>query len=240
MPPPDRATATRWFLLNAVLAWAGLAVSLTLDVLGTYPSTVTVASHYGYAVPDGVAGSTQRVADWVSYFTIWSNLTVAIVMTVLALGRARPSRWLRAARLDSVLMITVTAVVFAVVLAPTAHQRGWENLSNALLHQVTPLVTVLVWAVVGPRAWVGWDTVRDALVIPMAWVVWMLVRGAVTGTYPYGFVDVVTHGYAAVAVNLLGVLVMGVLVGVVFRAVDRLLARRPRAGAAAESTMRGD
>ena len=102
MPADRRPAATRWFALNAALAWAGLAVSLTLDVLGTYPTTVTVASHYGYAVPDGFAGSTQRVADWVSYFTIWSNLTVAIVMTVLALGRARPTRWLRAARLDSV------------------------------------------------------------------------------------------------------------------------------------------
>ena len=226
MPADRRPAATRWFALNAALAWAGLAVSLTLVVLGSFPTSVTGACHYGYAVPDGFAGSTQRVADWVSYFTIWSNLTVAIVMTVLALGRRRPSRWLRAARLDSVLMITVTAVVFAVVLAPTAQQRGWENLSNALLHQVTPLVTVLVWAVVGPRAWVGWGTVRDALVIPMAWVGWMLVRGAVTGTYPYGFVDVALHGYAAVALNILGILVMGVLVGVVFRSADRLLTRR--------------
>ena len=92
------AGARRWLALNAVLAWLGLAVSLTLTVTNIYPSTVTVPTRYG---ADHAAGLGSRLADWFSYFTIWSNIVVAVVTSLLAWGRPRVGAALRAARLDS-------------------------------------------------------------------------------------------------------------------------------------------
>jgi hypothetical protein len=229
--------ARRWFLVTAALAWLGLAVSLTLDIVGPYPSTTTDATRYGYAVPMGFSGAGARVADWVCYFTIWSNIVVAVVSTVLARRPDRDGRVMRVVRLDSVLMISVTALVYAVVLAPSAVQRGWENVSNSLLHQVTPALAVLGWVLVGPRRRVSWPVVAGALGIPVAWIGLMLARGAATGSYPYPFVDVARLGYGTVLVNLAGVLALGVAAGALYLGADRLLSRRQpagtRAGAAA-------
>ena len=194
-------SARRWFAVNAVVAWLGLAVSLTLTVTALYPSTVTIPTRYG---SDHAAGLGSRLADWFSYFTIWSNIVVAVVTSILAWGRPRATAALRAARLDSVLLITITGLVYAVVLAPISVQRGWENVSNTLLHQVTPILTVLVWLLVGPRGWVSWRTVLGALVIPLAWVAVMLLHGAFVLAYPYPFVDVAVLGYAAALVNIVG------------------------------------
>lgn len=114
-------SARRWFAVNAVVAWLGLAVSLTLTVTALYPSTVTIPTRYG---SDHAAGLGSRLADWFSYFTIWSNIVVAVVTSILAWGRPRATAALRAARLDSVLLITITGLVYAVVLAPISVQRG--------------------------------------------------------------------------------------------------------------------
>ncbi len=223
MDTPPSPGARRWFAVNAVIAWLGLAVSLTLTVTALYPSTVTIPTRYG---ADHAAGLGSRLADWVSYFTIWSNVVVAVVMSILAWGRPRASAALRAARLDSVLLITITGLVYAVVLAPISVQRGWENVSNTLLHQVTPVLTVLVWALAGPRGWVTWRTVLHALVILVAWVSWMLLHGAVVGAYPYPFVDVAVLGYPRALANIVGILGLGLLMAAGFLGVERLLARR--------------
>lgn len=216
-------SARRWFAVNAVVAWLGLAVSLTLTVTALYPSTVTIPTRYG---SDHAAGLGSRLADWFSYFTIWSNIVVAVVTSILAWGRPRATAALRAARLDSVLLITITGLVYAVVLAPISVQRGWENVSNTLLHQVTPILTALVWLLVGPRGWVSWRTVLGALVIPLAWVAVMLLHGAFVRAYPYPFVDVAVLGYAAALVNIVGILVLGLAMAAGFLGLERLLIRR--------------
>ncbi len=215
--------ARRWFAVNAVLAWLGLAVSLTLTVTALYPSTVTIPTRYG---SDHAAGLVSRLADWFSYFTIWSNIVVAVVTSILAWGRPRATTALRAARLDSVLLITITGLVYAVVLAPISVQRGWENLSNTLLHQVTPILTVLLWLLVGPRGWVSWRTVLVALAIPLGWVATMLLHGALVGAYPYPFVDVAVLGYAAALANIGGILVLGLTMAAGFLGLERILATR--------------
>ena len=87
-------------------------------------------------------------------------------------------------------MITITAIVYAVLLAPVTEVVGWSLLTDPILHQVTPIVTVLVWLVFGPRGWITGRTVLAAMVIPIAWIVWVMVRGSITSTYPYGFVTV--------------------------------------------------
>lgn len=217
----------RLFAVNAGLAWAGLAVSFILMATHAYPWTPPVPSSYGWN-GDGLAGFLGRLFDWVSYFTILSNVVVAVVMTMLARGRGRDSAVFRVLRLDSLLMISVTGIVYAVVLAPAADVRGWENLSNALLHYITPVVTVVVWLIAGPRGWITLRTAVLALVVPITWAAYTLLRGAIINAYPYGFIDVVRYGYASVLTSIAGIAVFGFAIGLVYLLIDRLLTRRTR------------
>ena len=223
--------ARRAFAVNAGLAWLGVVLTVVLSGLGAYEETTPAPGLYG-AHPDGLAGAVSRLADTASYFTIWSNVVVAVVMTLLARRPVRATAVLRTLRLDSLLMITITAIVYAVLLAPTAVVVGWSRLTDPILHQVTPAVTVLVWLVFGPRGWVSWRTVLAALLVPLAWVAWMLVRGAVVGAYPYDFANVTTLGYASVLGTLAGILVFGLVVASVFWGLDLVLRRRGGGGAA--------
>jgi len=215
----------RWlFGLNALLAWLGLAVALLLTLLGTYPNTNTVPTLLGFNRP-GAEGVIGRTLDYFSYFTIWSNILVAIVATLLLVNPLRRSGIFRVLRMDSLIMITVTGLIFAIILAPDAQLQGWQHLSNTLEHYITPVLTVLVFLLLGPRGLFRISTVFLALVIPFIWVAYTLVRGAVIDAYPYGFIDVAAHGYGTVTVNLIGIVVFGIILGLIYLGLDRLFSR---------------
>ncbi len=212
------------FAVNAGVAWLGLLLTVAFSGLGWYTAQAPEPGLYGVH-PQGLAGVASRLADTASYFTIWSNVVVAVAATLLARRRMRVTGLLRVLRLDALLMITITAIVYQVLLAPTAVVVGWSRLTDPILHQVTPALTVLVWLVYGPRRWVSWRVVLASLGIPLLWIGWMLARGAVVNAYPYGFANVEEHGYGSVAVTLLGILVFGVVVAAAYWALDLLLQR---------------
>lgn len=222
------------FAINAGLAWVGVVLVLALSALDQFTGgPAPLPNLYGHH-PDGLAGVISRVADTLSYFTTWSNIVVAIALTLLARQPLADTPWRRVLRLDSLLMITVTAIVYAVILSPLDPRIGWSKVTNPWQHILVPAVTVLVWLIWGPRGWIAGRTVVRAMVIPLTWVGWMLVRGAVIGAYPYGFVDVISLGYAKVFVTLMVILGFGLTVAALYWGLERLLLRagqqRPRLG----------
>ena len=219
------------FLVNAVVAWLAVALSATLNASGYYlyeldPTKPTLIGN----VAGGQDSVLERLIDWIGYFTILSNITVAVVMTVLVVRPGLFTRatvggaiW-RALRLDSVVMIIVTGVVYNLLLA-TGGKSGWDALSNALLHVIVPILTVLVWAVAGPRRILGFSTIWLSLVLPILWAIYTLIRGAVISAYPYPFFDVISNGYASVLIFVAVILVLAVIINLALLGIDRLIAR---------------
>lgn len=223
---PVRPSARRWFVGLAAWTWLGLAIQFVISSTGMYPTQATKPSSYGYLNAPGIEGAVGRIVDFFSYFTIWSNITVAVVATLLALDPQRDGRWLRAVRLSSLLMISITGLVYGVILAGVSALRGWEVLANFFIHQSVPLLAVVVFVVAGPRGWIDWPTVARSLVLPLVWLAYVLVRGVVIDAYPYFFIDVVVLGYGTVMLNLAGVMLLGLVLAVVFLYADRWLVRR--------------
>jgi hypothetical protein len=213
------------FGVTAGLGWFSLALNLVITAFGVYPSTVTTPSAFGYDNAAGIAGAPGRVIDFLSYFTILSNILVAVMLTALARGRVRPTLLWRTIRMDSLIMITVTGLVFALILAKDADLQGLQYVTNTIEHYIVPVLTVLTWLLWGPRAWLRLVTVFTAMVIPLAWLAYTLIRGAVVDSYPYGFIDVAVLGYGTALVNIAGVLALGIVLGFVFLGLDRLLSR---------------
>jgi len=221
-----------WTVVAAV-AWTGFALTLSLSALGWYAGSPPEPGVYG-DTGGGAYGVLQRVTDTLSYFTIWSNVVVALAATVLARG-ARGATWHRVLLLDALLMIVVTAIVYQLLLAPSIDVQGWSIITDPTQHVVVPVLAVAAWVWAGPRGWVSGRLVPLALVVPVLWVAWMLARGAVIGSYPYGFVAVGERGYPAVLATIAMILAFGLVVAAVLWAVDTALSRRTRARARPDS-----
>jgi hypothetical protein len=219
--------------VNAVVAWLGVVLTVVLSAVGAYRDVAVDPGMYG-DTGAGFAGAVSRTVDTLSYFTIWSNIVVAVSVTLLLTRPLPDTGARRVLRLDGLLMITVTMIVYQLVLAPGVDLVGWSRLTDPILHLVTPVLTLLVWLAFGPRGWLTARLVPAALIVPVVWVAWMLLRGAVVDAYPYDFVNVVDLGYAVVLRNVVLVLVLGLVISAILFGVEKLLGgRRTSARAAA-------
>jgi hypothetical protein len=214
--------------INALLACAGVLMSFVLTALGTYPSQNTEPTQLGN--PD--QGAIGRILDYFTYFTIWSNIIVAIVMTMMAFNPSRNSFIFRVVRLDALLMITVTGIIYNAILAGSAKLQGFEVVTNFFNHLLVPIVTVVVWLLVGPRGWINWRIIGASLIIPIVWLVWALARGAVIGAYPYGFLNVAKFGYGTVLINVVGIVIFAIVLCLIFWGIDSLVRRVARSSSA--------
>ncbi|WP_203566702.1 Pr6Pr family membrane protein [Aestuariimicrobium ganziense] len=211
--------------VTAALAWLGVVATVVISTVDGYARVAIEPGLYGNSAP-GWSGAMVRLLDSLSYFTIWSNIVVAVSTTSLALQPNGVTPWRRALRLSGLLMITITAIVYWVLLSPYVEVSGWGHLTNPLTHVIVPALTVLVWLVWGPRGCITWRTVPAALVVPLVWVGYMLVRGAIGGTYPYGFTNVGLHGYVTVLALVAVIFALGLVIAAAFAGLDRLLGRR--------------
>jgi hypothetical protein len=164
-----------------------------------------------------------------SFFTILSNLLVALVATAWVTGgNAAPLRWLRAPRACGLaaVSITVTCLVYATLLQSLWHPRGPEFIADRSLHYVVPFLFVGWWVALSPHGALRWTDALRWLGFPVVFLAWTLARGAVVHEYPYPFMDVRHLGYAVVLRNSLGVGALFLALGAVLVAIDRALGRR--------------
>lgn len=220
-------TTRRVYAIAAGITWFGLALGMVLTVFNVYPPVDVPPNSFGLNA-DGVAGLFGRVVDSLSYFTNLSNVLVAVVLTMLARNPDRGGAVWHAVRMDSLVMIVITGLIYAIVLAPDAQVEGLDIIVNAIKHYIVPVMTVFLWLLVGPRRQLTFASVFTALVIPLAWAAYTLIRGEFIAAYPYGFLNVVAYGLPAVLTNIAGVAALGIILGLLFWAVDRLLSLRQK------------
>jgi hypothetical protein len=167
------------------------------------------------------------MANFFSFFTIQSNLLVLVSVVGLVLAADRDGPLWRVVRLDALVCITVTGLVYFVVLRPLAHLTGWSQVADLGLHTFTPILAVLGWLLFGPRPRCTWATFGWSLVFPVAWLAYTLIRGPVVQWYPYPFLEVTTHGYARVFLNCVLVALLLTGLAALFVGLDRKLPRAP-------------
>lgn len=220
-------TTRRIYAIGASITWFGLALGMALTIFNVYPPVDIQPNSLGVN-GDGVPGLFGRVVDSLSYFTNLSNLIVAVVLTMLARNPDRGGRVWHAVRMDSLVMIAITGLIYAIVLAPDAQVEGLDIIVNAIKHYIVPVMTVFLWLLVGPRGQLTFASVFTALVMPITWAAYTLIRGEFIQAYPYGFLNVIAYGLPTVLTNIAGVAALGIVLGLLFWAVDRLLTLRQK------------
>lgn len=172
-----------------------------------------------------------RLLRLVSYFTIQSNILVAVVAGMLARRPDRDGTGFRVLRLDALIGITVTGLVHFFLLRPLLDLEGLHALCDTLLHVVVPLLAVIGWAAFGPRPRITGRTIVLGLIWPVAWLIYTLTMGELTGFYPYPFIDAATLGYGQVLLNAAGITVLFLALFGLAALIDRRLPAAPRAAA---------
>jgi len=208
-----------WHGLTALVAIAALVLQLALVL------------HGGRVLDETSRPSMPvRLGRLVSYFTIQSNLLVAIVTVQLARDPLRDGTVWRVLRLAAVSGIFVTGVVHFVLLRPLLDLDGADWVADKLLHMVVPLLATIGFLLFGPRPRIEGRDIKLALCWPVAWVAWTLVVGGLSGWYPYPFLDHrEEHGVVGVVLSIAGITAFFLLVFWLARLVDQRTQPAPQA-----------
>ena len=193
----------------AVVGWAGLALQ--------------------YAIFAGQVGLGLATWRYVGFFTVLSNIGIACIATVMALGRNNRLTGARARLMGLTAIITV-GFVYSMLLRSLWNPTGLQKLADAALHDWMPILFALLWAL-APHGELKWRDMKWALTPPALYLVYALGRGSIDGWYPYYFLNPTLQTPAELCLGIFGTMAVFAIVAGSGIAVDRRLARRGNSGA---------
>jgi hypothetical protein len=193
--------------VGALLGWFALALQLYLMLVQS-------------PAPERLGA----VITFFSFFTILTNILTASVFTAVAFQPEDGwGKWLcrPSVQAATAVYIAIVGMVYQLLLRQLWNPQGAQWVADVLLHSIVPVGYVMYWLLFAPRAGLSWKDSVTWLIYPGVYLVYTLARGAVSGLYPYPFVDVNVLGYGGVLARagllLLVFLGMGLLVVAVGR-----------------------
>lgn len=200
----------------ALVAWAALIVQLCLSLRMSL---------------DNGRGIVLGVATYFGFFTILSNLSAALALTLPPLRpRSVVSRFFVRPGVHTAVAayLVIVGIAYAALLRRTWDPQGVQLVVDHVLHDAMPLLFLAWWWFCVPKHSLAWAEIPYWLLFPVMYFVATLVRGALTGTYPYPFIDADRLGLVQATTNALCVLVLLFIVAAILIGLGRLQLRWER------------
>ncbi|TAJ52591.1 MAG: hypothetical protein EPO58_11340 [Chitinophagaceae bacterium] len=170
---------------------------------------------------------TEAIIRFFSYFTIQSNIIVALCFSAYFMRGKWKEFFTRPGTQTAVTVyITVVGAVYNLVLRPIWHPTGFQIPVDELLHTVIPLLTLLFWLRFIPKTSLQWGDAFNWALYPLGYTIFIGVRGAISGFYPYPFINVTELGYPKVLMNGMVLVLVFVFLFLVLIGVAKLLSKQ--------------
>ncbi len=158
------------------------------------------------------AVNNDLIADqYFSYFTILSSFLSVLVLVgggLVALRAPTDPVPYTVARMSVTVYAVVTALVYNALLRGIPDEgfvvTPWPG---EIMHVWVPAFLLLDWLLSPGRPALRWTALRIVIIFPLVWVAFTLVRGAITGWYPYPFLEPAT-GIPSIALHIVGIAIL--------------------------------
>ena len=169
----------------ATIAWLAVILQLYLQII----NRTTAVS--------------EALIRFFSYFTILTNIIVAVCFTALALQKGKAFNiFNNPGRLTAITVyILIVGLVYNLVLRSLWQPQGLQLIVDNLLHSVTPLLTLIYWFVYTSTQNINWKEPLAWMAYPLFYLIYVMIRGSFSDFYPYFFIDVSKLGYSKAFTN---------------------------------------
>ena len=121
----------------------------------------------------------RSALNFFSFFTIQSNLIGLDVLLFLAIARTAPTPTVDRVRGAATVYLTITGIVYALLLSGDPAAVEATIRSSTVLHRVMPVMMVADWLLFPPSTRIPAGAAGWWLVYPLAWTAYTLVRGTI-------------------------------------------------------------
>ena len=203
--------AKQTFLMTgAAITWFAVLLQLYLIILNRVES-----------VP-------ETIIRFFSFYTILTNILVAFCFTILLVKpNSRSGIFFSQPGVltATTIYITVVGLLYNLILRQIWSPVGFQRLADELLHVVIPLLFILYWYLFAPKGGLRWKNAFPWLIYPFVYAVFVLFRGALSGFYPYPFVDANILGFEKVLLNSVGLFIGFFLLSQLFIAITKSVSK---------------
>lgn len=171
----------------------------------------------------------DSIPNFFSYFTILSNLLVAISLTVVIFASKTKIGHvfsLPTTKSAIALYILIVGLVYNLILRGIWDPKGWQLVADNLLHVAVPILYFIYWLIFIPKGTLNWKDGIAWTYFPLAYLIYSLIRGHFTAWYPYPFLNVNELGYQQVFINAGFVVIAFLFFGALLIWVDRLIGKK--------------
>lgn len=166
------------------------------------------------------------IVFYFSFFTILTNIG-AVLTHVSDIRPGAPLGWFRRPEIRGMFtaLIFLVMAVYHLLLAKIWDPQGPLKLADIALHYAAPLIFIGWWVFFQPHRQLAYRMIPAMLAPPVLYNIYAMVRGAISGEYPYPFLDVNRLGYQIVGGNIVALFLVVVALLCIVVAVDRRLGR---------------
>ena len=175
-----------------------------LTILFAIIGWLAIIGQYYLIIENRVAGIGETTIRFFSYFTILSNLLVAIYFTASIIEPTNGffSKYNKPGLLTALTVyITIVGLVYQIVLRQHWKPTGLQIIIDELLHSVIPTLVIIYWYLFEHKSLLQYKQISNWLIYPIIYLCYILIRGHFSAFYPYPFVDVLKLGYSSVLIN---------------------------------------
>lgn len=150
-----------------------------------------------------------RMFFYYSFYTVLSNIMLAIGCFILAIKPNSSSTFFKVIRLSGLVGVLITMIVYNVMLRGIHHPPTvLLQFANECLHVGIPLLGLISWLIYGPFPRISVKAIGYGFLILMVYGIYIFVRGYYTNQYPYPFINVNRVGYEKAGIAVVGVAIL--------------------------------
>lgn len=175
-----------------------------LDVIGCFLGGLAVIGQFIVMLQNRQADVTETIIRFFSYFTILTNILVALYFTsrLTFFKNTTLSKLSKNGNITAITaFILVVGLVYQFLLRGTWQPSGIQKIIDELLHSVIPLYVFLYWLKFATKTDLHSKDILIWLGYPIGYFIYIIIRGHFSGFYPYPFIHVTEIGYPQVLIN---------------------------------------
>lgn len=195
-------------------------LSLLFALIGWF----SIITQYYLMVKNSQTSFAETTIQFFSYFTILTNLIVALYFTFQTLNifsKIKKSGILTAITI----YIVIVGSVYQIILRSTWDPTGLQRIVDELLHTIIPILVVIYWYKYENKNDLNYEQIPFWAIYPLLYLFYLLIRGHLSDFYPYPFVNVLDLGYAKVLINSFWILVLFIGLSMLFIRIGKALSR---------------
>lgn len=178
--------------------------NVTFSILSII-SWLTIVIQLLLIVENRVVTLFETLVRFFSFFTILTNILVAIVFTIHWMKPQNKTTFFLTESTKTAVgvYIFVVGFVYNTILRFIWQPKGLQLIVDEMLHLIIPIFYIVFWIKNVKSSELNYKLIFKWLRYPILYLTVILILGSYSNYYPYPFLDVIKFGYPDVMKNIL-------------------------------------